>query len=584
MFISKRLILTFKFTRFLSSSSVFDSTQLPIQSLLKIGLAPTQQSLNQHVSYLCLNRRFNSALHFFAQLTANNFNPPFETQSILATALLDCHDFEELANLLDAQMKKIPNLPQTRIWDSLIRVLCDRDSDKALCLLKEWLSGCETLPLFSTFRELILCFCAKGDLSRAAEVLELMTDEKFGYPFDNFVCSFVMESFCLVGKPQLAVEFFQKVAKNEARIVLPTAVVKNLSRNGGALNAYSLVTAVENKLPIKDVVDGSILVDALCKEGRIDVALDLCRFLKKHGISPNIVTYNSILHGLCRQGCYMEAFRLFDSFERLGLAPTVVTYSILIDALCKEGYFIKAEWLLGRMVLDGLMPNVRTFNSLIDGYCKFGYNEKALELHSDLQIKELKPDEFTVSAVINGFGLKGDVQGALDFYIEPKRKGESPDFLGFLYLIRGLLTKGRMEEARGILKEMLQTKSVRDSINQVDAEVETESIESFLVDLCDQGCIKEAVTILDEIGLILFPIGIASSHKQKFSTGSKGNVSDTASSRNIVGSDSQSQNFNNFYPAIVSFCSEGEIQNANSLVKQMLQRFSVVEDRSTESP
>ncbi|KAG6741096.1 hypothetical protein POTOM_056580 [Populus tomentosa] len=74
------------------------------------------------------------------------------------------------------------------------------------------------------------------------------------------------------------------------------------------------------------------------------------------------------------------------------------------------------------------------------------------------------------------FLSKGDMEGALGFYFEHKGKGISPDFLGFLRLIRGLCAKGRMEEARSILREMLS------------------------------GSIKEAVTVLNEVGSVFFPV------------------------------------------------------------------------------
>uniref|UniRef100_A0A7N0TT77 Pentatricopeptide repeat-containing protein n=1 Tax=Kalanchoe fedtschenkoi TaxID=63787 RepID=A0A7N0TT77_KALFE len=901
-------------------------TRVSIQSLLKIGVPPALPALRQHLLFLCLTRRYKAAVYFFAQMVANHFYHCSLTPSIVTRALLECDDFHDLAHLLDAQMTHTPNLPATRICDSLIKGLSDKDSERALSLLKLCLhNNSGMMPSSSIFSELLLCFCSRGDMSRAVEVLELMmTHENVGYSLDNFVSSFIIASFCHTGKPELAVGFFQKTQshgslrpnlvtytalvnaycllgrvddvgnlfskmesegiafdvvfytswmagylkqgflhvaiskyrqmveggiepdevcytmlidgfskggnvekavgllhrmkkdglepnlltytsiisafckkgkfeealftykivkalglavdevafstlingacklgkfdeayvilndfrksslssvecyqciilglcrngmasvaidlfieinekglvfdigtymilvkaalreqgaagvfnlvhmienlpselfglicketiillckrgiidtafdlyimmaskgfvtssrvyysilkglltegkqrvthlllnkfikehgltnvlvtqtvvrflciknieyalrflqsmKDETGVTFPTTALTKLHQEGRALDAYNLVKGVENKLAIRNVVDFSILVNGLCKEGLIYIALDLCCFLKKYGIVPSIVTYNSIIHGLCHQGCFVEAFRLFDSFERLNLVPTVVTYSILIDALCKEGRLVKAEWLLGRMVVDGLMANTRTFNSLIDGYCKFGNFEKALELLYNFQSKGLKPDQFTISAVINGFILKGDVQGALDFFFEIKRKGDSPDFLGFLYLIRGLSTKGRMEEARGILKEMLQTKSVLVSINRVDAEIDTESIGSFLVDLCDRGSIKEAVTILDEVGRMLFPVG--GTYKQKmFRKGATGNLNVTSSGPNIVGKHSHSHYFNHFYPEIASYCLEGELQNANSLVKQMLQQFSMVD-------
>lgn len=185
------------------------------------------------------------------------------------------------------------------------------------------------------------------------------------------------------------------------------------------------------------------------------------------------------------------------------------------------------------------------------------------------------------------------MEGALGFFLDINTKGVSPDFLGFLYLVKGLCTKGRMEEARSILREMLQSKSVLELINRVDIEVESESVLNFLISLCEQGSILEAIAILDEIGYMLFPT-------QRFGTDraiETQNKLDECESLNAVASVASLSNqqtdsdvlersnyhnvekiskfhdFNFCYSKVASFCSKGELQKANKLMKEMLSSF-----------
>ena len=53
-------------------------------------------------------------------------------------------------------------------------------------------------------------------MDRAIEVLEMMTDEKINYPFDNFVCSKVISGFIKIGKPELAVGFYDNATESAA--------------------------------------------------------------------------------------------------------------------------------------------------------------------------------------------------------------------------------------------------------------------------------------------------------------------------------------------------------------------------------
>uniref|UniRef100_A0A2P2LN12 Pentatricopeptide repeat-containing protein At5g57250-like n=1 Tax=Rhizophora mucronata TaxID=61149 RepID=A0A2P2LN12_RHIMU len=396
-----------------------------------------------------------------------------------------------------------------------------------------------------------------------------------------------------------ALHFHNKMREKNVAITFPVSALRTLAKKGRAFAVYEVIMKAED-LPVMGVADYSIIIDGLCKEGHLLKGLDLCVFAEKKGIKLNIITHNSVINGLCRQGCLFEAFQIFDSLERIDLIPSTITYATLIDSVCKEGHLLDAKQLFERMVLNGHEVNTRIYNSLLNGYCKFGKVEESLKIVDSIEMKCLDPDEFTVSAMLNGYCQKGDMEGALRFIFEYKGKDLSPDFLGFLHLIRGLCSKGRMEEARSILREMLQSQSVLELIKMVDAEVETESIESFLGFLCEQGSIREAATVLNEVASMFFPVQKCSGlytksiepHKLPETEASGVVVPGAVSSSdrsdadcascsvvnvgNMVGNSSYSckqshfNDFDSYYSVIASLCSRGELWEANRLVKKMV--------------
>ncbi|XP_061361961.1 pentatricopeptide repeat-containing protein At5g57250, mitochondrial isoform X2 [Gastrolobium bilobum] len=398
----------------------------------------------------------------------------------------------------------------------------------------------------------------------------------------------------------IALRFIGKTTQNSSAVTFPVSILKVLVKEGRALDAYKLVVGTQDNSPVM-YVGYAIVVHGLCKGGYLNKALNLCAFAEKKGVNLNIVIYNSIINGLCHEGRLIEAFRLFESLEKLNLIPCEITYATLIYALCREGFLLDAEHIFGKMVLKGFQPKIQVYNSLIDGICKFGQLEKVFELLNDMETKYIEPDSLTVSAVVNCYCQKGDMEGALEFYYKLKRKDISPDFLGFLYLIRGLCTKGRMEEARSVLREMLQSKNVAEIINKVDSEVDTEPIGDFLAILCEQGSIQEAVTVLNEIACMIFPVrklstyNQASQEQQKINEwkdfGSKSSSSlpsscksgldfascdDARDVRNPTTNDgsymtrSQLHSFDFYYSRISALCAKGELQKANQLAKGML--------------
>ena len=67
-----------------------------------------------------------------------------------------------------------------------------------------------------------------------------------------------------------------------------------------------------------DVVLYSTLIDALCKSGLVGSAVSLIDEMTKEGISPNVVTYNSIIDAFgrsatmeSRDGTYINILRQY---------------------------------------------------------------------------------------------------------------------------------------------------------------------------------------------------------------------------------------------------------------------------------
>ncbi|KAI3805574.1 hypothetical protein L1987_28085 [Smallanthus sonchifolius] len=376
--------------------------------------------------------------------------------------------------------------------------------------------------------------------------------------FEPRVSKIILDHLCMKDV-RLAIKFLESRNAKTQNLTFPVSVLEKLIKNGRTHDAFKLLMGSKERLPFMDVVDYTIVVDGLCKERHIGKALEVCTLAKNYGITLNIVTYNSVINGLCHQGCFVEAFRLFDSLEKINVIPSEITYSILIDSLSKEGYLHDANKFLEKMILKNLKPNIRVYNSLINGYSKLGSLQEVLKIVDDLHEKGIKPDEFTVSVVINSFCKSGNMEGALEYYFDSKMSGFSPDLLGFFYLIRGLCSKGRMEESRSILRDMLQTEKNVDLLKKVDTGYETESVDLFLVSLCDQGNIREAIMILDEIVRMVFPVEKKVDERELRVVGSEPLISNHE--------DDVYDDFEAYYSLLASLCSRGEMKKANKVAK-----------------
>jgi leucine-rich PPR motif-containing protein len=59
----------------------------------------------------------------------------------------------------------------------------------------------------------------------------------------------------------------------------------------------------------------------------------------------------------------------FTKMKQHGLSPDVVSYGSLIDALCKVGRVDDVELKFNQMINEGLTPNIVVFSSLVYGLC-----------------------------------------------------------------------------------------------------------------------------------------------------------------------------------------------------------------------
>ncbi|XP_027363818.1 pentatricopeptide repeat-containing protein At5g57250, mitochondrial [Abrus precatorius] len=550
---------------------------------------------NSIINGLCKMGMEEMAIEALRELSHKGLELDIGTYRMLMNTIFKENNTKEALDLVYRMEGLGPDIYDAVCNDSIF-LLCQRglvDDANQLCMMMKRKGLCVTTKSYYLISRGHLCS------GNREQILPLLNSFLKEHGLVEPMVQKILACYLCLKDVNSTLRFLGKTVDNSSAVTFPVSILKILVKEGRALDAFKLVMESQDNLPVM-YVDYAIVIDGLCKEGYINKALDLCASVENKGMNLNIVIYNSIINGLCHEGRLIEAFRLFDSLEKLNLIPSEITYATLIYALCREGFLLDAEHVFRKMILKGFQPKIQVYNSILNGICKFGQLEKAFEFLNDMEMNNIEPDNLTVSAVINCYCQKGEMEGALEYYNKFKRKDISPDFLGFLYLIRGLCAKGRMEETRSVMIEMLQSKDVTEIINLVNKEVETESISDFMAALCKEGRIQEAVTVLNEIACILFPVQRLSTYNQAFHKqqkiyewndfGSKSSSilpSSCKSSLSFGSCDekdvrnlstvngscmtrSQLPAFDFYYSRIAALCAKGELQKANQSAKEML--------------
>ncbi|KAJ8616946.1 hypothetical protein MRB53_013132 [Persea americana] len=444
------------------------------------------------------------------------------TYSIVSSALLKQCRAQESEHFI-TQMRKDGFFPRKGMWDTLIRGVCNaqKDPERAFLLLQDLRRNHGISPSAFTFYSLVFHFCCLGMMDRAIEVLELMVEAKMGHPFDDFVSSSIISGFCKIGKPELALGFYENAIKNELfrpNVVTYTAVVVALCREGRVSEVNDLVCRMEKEGVVLDAVlysswiygyfqEGlleeafrkhrlmvesgikpdflsyTILIDGFCKEGNVEKAVGFLNEMKRRGLVPNLVTYTTIIRGFCKKGKLEEAFTMFQKVEELGIKADEVVYAVLIDGLCQNGDFGQVFSLLEEMEGRGVSAGIVTFNTVINGLCKVGKMHEA-----DNISKGISGDNFTYSTLIHGYLKEGNVGGVLETKRRLEEAGLCMDIVTCNLLIKALFIVGRFEDAYILFQGMPEMGLVADS-----------STFFIMIDgYCRVGRIDEALKIFDE--------------------------------------------------------------------------------------
>ncbi|KAJ7955830.1 Pentatricopeptide repeat-containing protein [Quillaja saponaria] len=507
-----------------SSSSHTKFSKIPsLQALLKSGFTPTATAINKFFLFLFRVHKFESIIHFFSQMNSNKINGNSQTHSIVAWALLKSHKFEEAEKFMKTQMAKSSKSPIIRMWESLIQGFCikQKDPEKALSVLRDCLRKHGILPSSFTFCSIIHKFSSQGNMGKAIEVLELMSDDKVKYPFDNFVCSSVISGFCKIGKPELALGFFENAISSgalQANIVTYTALVSALCKLGRVSEVCDLVYRmekeglafdvifysswvcgyIEEKILLEllrkkrqmvekginhDTISYTILIDGFSKLGDVEKAFGFLEKMRNDGLKPNSVTYTAIISSLCKKGKLEEAFAVFKSIGDLGAEVDEFMFATLIDGFSRRGDFDNVFYLLDEMEKREIIPSIVTYNTVINGFCK---SRKMLE--ADDLSKNIAADIITYSTLLHGYTNEENIPGILETKRRVEEAGVSLDVVMCNVLIKALFMVGAFEDVYLLYKGMPETDLVPDSITYC----------TLIDGYCKVGRIDEALEIFDE--------------------------------------------------------------------------------------
>ncbi|KAE8681286.1 cell division cycle 20.1, cofactor of APC complex-like [Hibiscus syriacus] len=273
--------------------------------------------------------------------------------------------------------------------------------------------------------------------------------------------SVVIDGLCRLSKLQDAVSFLRET---EAKGIGPSIVSLNtimsryckLGFTDIAKSFFCMMLNDMKKHGVEpDMVTYNILTKGFRLHGQMDGAWILIQRMLDKGSNPDVVTYTILICGHCQNGNVKEGLKLREEMLSCGLRLSVLLYSVLFSSLCKIGQLHEALVLFYEMEEQDLEPDHVTYSILIHGFCKRGENGMILEARmyfDSLIMNDWADDIVLYNIMVDGYVRQGNLEEALELYKIITEKGITPTTVTFNSLIYGFCKNGNLAEARRLVE------------------------------------------------------------------------------------------------------------------------------------
>ncbi|XP_057958148.1 pentatricopeptide repeat-containing protein At4g14820 [Malania oleifera] len=256
-----------------------------------------------------------------------------------------------------------------------------------------------------------------------------------------------------------------------------TGLVRMYAACGRILDARLMF----DKMPLRDVVTWSIMIDGYSQNGHLDEVLLLYDEMKVSNVEPDGMILSTILSACGRAGnlSYGKAIHEFITENNITIDPHLQSALITMYASCgsmdlaqrifekmsPEGMIASTAMVSGysrlgqidaaRSIFDQMVEkDLVCWSAMIAGYAECDWPQEALKMFNDMQLKGIKPDYVTMLSVISACARLGALEPAKWVHLYVDQNGFGKSFRVSNALIDMHAKCGSLERAKGVFDKM----------------------------------------------------------------------------------------------------------------------------------
>lgn len=198
------------------------------------------------------------------------------------------------------------------------------------------------------------------------EALSLLEDmQAGGYRPDDIVVNHLLEGCCHVSNIELGEKLFKSMVtsgKTKPSIYTIATMVKLYGKTGRCEEAIALVESMEDRYKLApSVVIYTCLMSGCVRNKKYDRAIDVFRQMKSNGLTPDKMTYTTVVDASRQGSKYDQAYELCEEASQQRIELGVDTQNNLLAQMIAKSQVATARKLYKLMSKHGVhctVPNV----------------------------------------------------------------------------------------------------------------------------------------------------------------------------------------------------------------------------------
>uniref|UniRef100_A0A2N9I1F4 Pentacotripeptide-repeat region of PRORP domain-containing protein n=1 Tax=Fagus sylvatica TaxID=28930 RepID=A0A2N9I1F4_FAGSY len=325
------------------------------------GFQPDVVTITILINALCKRGRVQRAFEVFDFMGRIGCKPTVQTYNCLLKGLCYVGKVEQAFEML-VKIKKDSMKPDIYTYTAVMDGYCKVGrSDEAMELLNEALEMGLT-PNVVTYNTLFHGYCKEGRPLEGIGVLKQMKQR-------NCMPDYISYSTLLHGllkwrKIRSALRTYKEMMEDGIEVDkrIMNALLRGLCRKSWKEKdlleeAYEVFEKMKIGFYDIDPSTYCLMIQALCKGGKIEKSLDNLHDMIRMGNFPGIITFNSVIQALCAGGRVDEALLVLVLMDERVRIPSRMSYNLLIEGYNRQRWLLVACSIYGAALKRGVIPN-----------------------------------------------------------------------------------------------------------------------------------------------------------------------------------------------------------------------------------